>query len=182
MLKSATPYHKDSMGIILKQPWLYLLFRWVLPDYACLWRLTLLRFQHSKIIMPFIFNPADLVYTNDDWMHIWILVSTVRTVKHWNTLPRDSVLSLSLEVFKDQLDNALSKLVWSHRCPCAELNFISLFMHRVPSNLNYLMALRLLLLSLEGPKLGQRCGNSMARRGLPCFINYVFDFNLSLQF
>jgi len=36
---------------------------------------------------------------------------TVRVVIHWNKLPSEVVYSLSLEVFKAQLDGVLSNLV-----------------------------------------------------------------------
>jgi len=36
---------------------------------------------------------------------------TVRVVRHWNRLPRETVNALSLEVFKARLDGALSNLV-----------------------------------------------------------------------
>jgi len=36
---------------------------------------------------------------------------TMRVVKHWNTLPRETVKAQSLEIFKARLDGALSKLV-----------------------------------------------------------------------
>ncbi|KFP94072.1 hypothetical protein N329_00147, partial [Haliaeetus albicilla] len=36
---------------------------------------------------------------------------TVRVVRHWNRLPRDSVDAPSLEVFKARLDGALGNLV-----------------------------------------------------------------------
>jgi len=36
---------------------------------------------------------------------------TMRVVKHWNRLPRESVAAHSLEVFKARLDGALSNLV-----------------------------------------------------------------------
>ncbi|KFO65039.1 hypothetical protein N302_04139, partial [Corvus brachyrhynchos] len=35
----------------------------------------------------------------------------VRTVRHWNKLPREAVDAPFLEVFKARLDGALSKLV-----------------------------------------------------------------------
>ncbi|KFP55978.1 hypothetical protein N323_06028, partial [Cathartes aura] len=37
--------------------------------------------------------------------------STVRVVRHWNRLPRETVDAPSLEVFKARLDGALSNLV-----------------------------------------------------------------------
>ncbi|KFQ95750.1 hypothetical protein Y956_15466, partial [Nipponia nippon] len=36
---------------------------------------------------------------------------TVRTVRHWNRLPREAVDTSSLEVFKARLDGALRNLV-----------------------------------------------------------------------
>ncbi|KFM07086.1 hypothetical protein AS27_06932, partial [Aptenodytes forsteri] len=36
---------------------------------------------------------------------------TMRVVRHWNRLPRESVDAPSLEVFKARLDEALSNLV-----------------------------------------------------------------------
>jgi len=36
---------------------------------------------------------------------------TMRVVRHWNTLPREAVAALSLEVFKAGLDGALSNLI-----------------------------------------------------------------------
>ena len=36
---------------------------------------------------------------------------TARVVRHWNTLPREVVDALSLEIFKARLDGALSNLV-----------------------------------------------------------------------
>ncbi|KFV10552.1 hypothetical protein N339_12341, partial [Pterocles gutturalis] len=36
---------------------------------------------------------------------------TVRVVRHWNRLPRETVDAPSLEVFKARLDEALSNLV-----------------------------------------------------------------------
>lgn len=39
---------------------------------------------------------------------------TMRTVEHWNRLPREAAQSPSWEVFKPQLDIVLSKPVWSH--------------------------------------------------------------------
>jgi len=36
---------------------------------------------------------------------------TVRTIAHWNNLPRDVVESPSLEIFKMQLDGVLDNLV-----------------------------------------------------------------------
>jgi len=36
---------------------------------------------------------------------------TLRVVKHWNRLPRESVTAPSLAVFKARLDGALSNLV-----------------------------------------------------------------------
>ena len=37
---------------------------------------------------------------------------TMRMVKHWNRLPRETVAVPSLTVFKARLDGALSNLVW----------------------------------------------------------------------
>ena len=36
---------------------------------------------------------------------------TVRTINHWNNLPRDVVESPSLEVFKMRLDRVLDNLI-----------------------------------------------------------------------
>ncbi len=36
---------------------------------------------------------------------------TVRVVRHWNRLPRDVVVVLSLEIFKMRLDQVLSTLI-----------------------------------------------------------------------
>ena len=36
---------------------------------------------------------------------------SMRVVKHWNRLPRETVAAPSLEVFKARLDGALSNLV-----------------------------------------------------------------------
>ncbi|KFR00196.1 hypothetical protein N306_05107, partial [Opisthocomus hoazin] len=36
---------------------------------------------------------------------------TMRVVRHWNRMPRESVDALSLAVFKARLDGALSNLV-----------------------------------------------------------------------
>ena len=37
---------------------------------------------------------------------------TVRVVRHWNRLPRETVDVPSLEAFKARLDGALSNLIW----------------------------------------------------------------------
>jgi len=37
---------------------------------------------------------------------------TMRVVKHWDRLPRETVAAPSLAVFKARLDGALSTLVW----------------------------------------------------------------------
>jgi len=37
---------------------------------------------------------------------------TVRVVRHWNRLPRETVNASSLEAFKARFDGALSNLVW----------------------------------------------------------------------
>jgi len=37
---------------------------------------------------------------------------TMKVVRHWERLPREAVAAPSLAVFKDNLDGALSNLVW----------------------------------------------------------------------
>ncbi|KFV88512.1 hypothetical protein N308_06502, partial [Struthio camelus australis] len=43
--------------------------------------------------------------------HLNIRFFNVRVVEHWDRLPREVVGSPSLEIFKSQLDTALSSLV-----------------------------------------------------------------------
>ena len=47
----------------------------------------------------------------------------MRTTVQWKRLPRDAVQSPSLEVFKTQLDNALSNLIWAQKWPYFEQEF-----------------------------------------------------------
>ena len=36
----------------------------------------------------------------------------MRVVKHWNKLPRDVIDTLSLEIFRERLDEALGNLIY----------------------------------------------------------------------
>lgn len=68
-----------------------------------------------------------------------------KPLSHEDRLLREAVQSLSLEVFKTGLDEALSNLVSSHSCSCFELGLKWKFLE-LPSSLNYPVIYLLILL------------------------------------
>lgn len=58
----------------------------------------------------------------------------VRVVMHWNKLPREVVLALSLKIFKTRVDGTLSNLVLVKDVPTYWRGVETAWLSKVPSN------------------------------------------------
>ena len=65
---------------------------------------------------------------------------SLRTAQQWDRLPREAVQSPNVEVFKTQLDKALSNQIRPQSCPCCEQE-VGLETPELLSSWNYPMIL-----------------------------------------